>query len=245
MTPGARLSVVVPAYQEGATIVAALDRLRTSVEKLDTDFEIIVVADGCTDDTAALVRGLDDPTVKLVEYQPNRGKGYALGEGFAASSGDLIAFIDADLDIDPQGIGVLLVVLCSNRADVVVASKVHPDSNVHYPAFRRIQSRVFRLLVRVLFSLSISDSQTGLKLFRREVLTACLPRVRSTGFAFDLELLIAANDSGYKLEEAPVRLDYQFSTTTGALAVVMVLRDTLGLASRRLRSRHLTRGSRR
>jgi glycosyltransferase involved in cell wall biosynthesis len=243
MAASVMLSVVVPAYQEGATIVAALDRLRSAVEKLQLDFEIVVVADGCTDDTAQLVGGLANPAIQLVEYQPNRGKGFALTEGFAISTGELIAFIDADLDIDPSGIGVLLEVMCSSRADVVVASKVHHASQVHYPAFRRIQSRVFRALVRILFSLNISDSQTGLKLFNRDVLTTCLPRVRSTGFAFDLELLIAANDAGYQLAEAPVHLDYQFSTTTGARAVVVVLRDTLAIAARRARSRYLTRGS--
>jgi glycosyltransferase involved in cell wall biosynthesis len=232
------LSVLVPAFQESDSIIAALQELTRAVEKIPFTHEIIVIADGCTDDTANLVRSVAGPNLRLVEYQPNRGKGYALSEGFRESRGELVAFIDADLDINPDGLADLLDVMNEKHADVVVGSKVHRQSRVHYPYFRRLQSYVFRLIVRSLFSLSVTDSQTGLKLFRREVLDECLPHVRSEGFAFDLELLVAANDRGYRLAEGPVELDYKFSTTTGPRAVVSVLRDTLMLARRRRREKY-------
>jgi hypothetical protein len=92
--------------------------------------------------------------------------------------------------------------------------------------------------VRALFTLNVSDTQTGLKLFRREVLEICLPHVTSNGFAFDLELLVLANDAGFNIVEGPVQLEFNFSTTTGAHAVIDMLRELLRLERSRVRQRH-------
>jgi glycosyltransferase involved in cell wall biosynthesis len=223
------LSVVLPAYEEAPSIAAALCRLDEELRRQPRTYELIVVSDGSRDGTADVARSLGLPTVHVIDYPENRGKGYALRTGAERARGRLVAFMDADLDIHPKGLTTLVEQLESTRVDAVVASKVHPDSVVTYPRFRRLQSRVFRVLVRTLFRLDVADSQTGLKVFRSEVLATCLPRVTVEGWAFDLDLLVLASDAGYRVVEGPVTLDYQFSTTTGAAAVVATLREVWGI----------------
>lgn len=235
------LSVLVPAYGEGTTIYGALGELMATLDALPHPYEVIVVSDGSTDDTAAEARRLGSPHVTVLEYEENRGKGYALRYGFAASSGSHIAFIDADMELHPRGVERLLRILQDQDADAVVGSKIHPESKVFYPRFRRLQSRLYRVLVRQLFSLDIADTQTGLKVFRRAPLAEVIPTLRSDGFAFDLELLVEINDAGYSVVEGPVELDYRFKTTTGWSAVVDVLADTFALALRRYASRRQSR----
>lgn len=227
------LSVVVPAYREADTIAEALVRLLNVLNGLARPYEVIVVSDGNTDGTEAIVQDLGFPCVRVLHYDQNQGKGYALRHGVHHSMGELIAFIDADLDIHPEGIARFIEILETKDVDAVVASKIHPDSKVNYPVFRRVQSRVFRLLVELLFRLDVSDTQTGLKLFRREVLETCFSRVTTSGFAFDLELLVLANDAGFRVVEGPLEIDYKFSTTTGGSAVLEMLRDMTRLQRRR------------
>ena len=231
------LSVVVPAYCEESTILQTLERIVHILDSLGLPYEVIVVSDGNTDETAARAKELRSDFVRVLDYPDNKGKGYALRFGTSAAKGDLIAFIDGDLDIHPEGIVRFLEMIDDATVDAVVASKSHAESVVQYPLFRRLQSRTFRLLVRLLFDLNVSDTQTGLKLFRREVLDVCLPHVTTDGFAFDLELLVLANDAGFHVIEGPVQLDFNFSTTTGARAVVDMIRQLLRLERSRARQR--------
>jgi glycosyltransferase involved in cell wall biosynthesis len=227
------LSVVVPAFKEANTIQEAMHRLILALDDLDVVYEVIVVSDGNTDGTEERAAEVESDRIRVEHYEPNRGKGYALKHGTSFVSGEIVVFIDADLDIHPDGIVVLLDMLKDSGADAVVASKVHPKSNVSYPAFRRLQSSVLRLLVRTMFDIDISDTQTGLKVFRRPLLDRCLPHVSTSGFAFDLELLVLANDAGFTIIEGPLDLDFRFSSTTGGAAVVDILRDLFSLRRRR------------
>jgi glycosyltransferase involved in cell wall biosynthesis len=232
--PPVDLSVVLPAYQEAQVIGAALARLHEHLSAVVDSFELVVVCDGCTDGTPEAARSTGLTGVRVAEYRVNRGKGHALVTGVALARGRDIAFFDADLDLHPRA---LLAMLERRRggAQVVVGSKIHPSSTVRYPAARRVQSRVYRRLIRWWFDLDVSDTQTGAKLFDRIVLEACLPGLTSTGFAFDLELLVRAHDLGFSIEESPVDLDYQFDSRVPLHAAVQVLRDTRMIARRRRR----------
>ena len=214
-----------------------MERLLAMLDRCGYDYEVVLVSDGNTDGTEVEAQRVKSERLRVLHYEQNQGKGFAQAHGVAHAKGDLVAFIDADLDIHPAGIARYIEILHETRADAIVASKIHPESKVAYPWPRRVQSRVFRLLVEVLFRLDVSDTQTGLKLFRRDVLDACLPFVHSSGFAFDLELLVLANDAGYKIVEGLVELDFQFSSTTGVSAVVDVVRDVVHTARRRQRER--------
>ena len=128
-----------------------------------------------------------------------------------------MAFIDADGDIEPEAFTAFLRLVDLYEPDAVVGSKRHPLSHVDYPPIRRLLSWVFHLMTRTLFRLNVRDTQTGMKLFRRDVLADVLPRVRDDGYTFDLELLVAAARRGYRrIFEAPIRVGYLIREPSGS-----------------------------
>jgi len=227
-TPG--LTVIVPAYREGERIHDSLLHLLRELDTLDIDYEVLVVSDGNSDGTVAEAKRVPSARVRVLAYDVNEGKGFALMHGVRHATGDLIAFIDADMELDPSGITRCVAIQREGGWDVVVGSKRHPDSVVSYPRFRRLQSWLYQVLIRVLFHLNVRDTQTGLKLFRGDVLRAVIPLLAIKRFAFDLELLVVARKLGFgRIVEAPVQLSYRFATTTNAAAAFHALWDTAAI----------------
>jgi glycosyltransferase involved in cell wall biosynthesis len=174
----------------------------------------------------------------VVGYAQNRGKGFALRFGLAQTRGDVVSIIDADMEIAPEDIGRMVTLLHLYEADIVIGSKRHPLSQVSYPRLRRIQSSAYQLLLRALFQFNVRDTQTGLKVMRREVATRVVDVALVKRFAFDVELLALARHFGYRrVMEAPVHIDYSFQTTTSPKAVLRALWDTAAIFYR-LRLRH-------
>jgi glycosyltransferase involved in cell wall biosynthesis len=214
-------------------VVLALEEILRVLESMGISHEVILISDGSTDDTVERAEALSPRGVRVVHYEINRGKGFALRTGFATAKGEAVAYIDADLDLNPRGIVDLYRILEAERADIVVGSKVHPASRVSYPLFRRFQSQVFRRLVRTVFGLNVADTQTGLKILRRNCLEFVLDHAVIEGFAFDLELLVLLNDVGFKIVEGPIELDFRFTSSTGVADVVDVLADVWRIHRRR------------
>jgi len=224
------LSVIVPAYKEGKHIYSNLLTLKDSLDKLNRSYEIVVVADGNKDNTYQEAVKLASDTIKVYSYEKNKGKGYALKYGVERAKGQLITFIDADLDLHPKEIDTFMKLMDTHQADVVIGSKRHPESKVNYPLFRRLQSFIYQMLIGLLFNINVRDTQTGLKLFKREVLQRVLPRALVKRYAFDLELLVIAHRLGYaNIIEAPVELKYQFSSTVNLRAAWKTFWDTLAI----------------
>jgi glycosyltransferase involved in cell wall biosynthesis len=224
------LSVVVPAYREGKRIYDNLIRLVGELDKLKVAYEVVVVSDGNTDTTVSEAQRVPSTAIRVFHYPMNIGKGFALSCGVDQSTGPLVTFIDADMELDPATIGGFIEIMRASNCDAVIGSKRHPDSKVAYPTFRRFQSALYQMFVRVLFNLDVRDTQTGLKLFRREVLSQALPLLAIKRFAFDLEVLVVARYLGYrKVCEAPVRLDYQFESTVNLKSAFDVLWDTAAI----------------
>ena len=204
------LSVVVPAYKQEKTIARDLRRIKGVLDKIRYDYEVIVVVDGRVDKTFEKAKKYRSSKIKVVGYQNNYGKGYAVRYGMARARGNLIAFIDAGMDLDPNGLSMALEHFKWYQADIIIGSKRHPVSQVDYPWQRKVLSWGYQLLVRILFGLKIRDTQVGMKLFRRKVLEDVLPRLLVKKFAFDIEMLAVANRLGYKrIYEAPVRLEWK------------------------------------
>jgi glycosyltransferase involved in cell wall biosynthesis len=238
-SPGIKLSVIVPAYREARHIQENLGRLVRELDALGRIYEVIVVSDGNTDETAREAERVVSPHIKIIEYDRNMGKGYALRCGVAHSSGELVTFIDADMELDPRYIKGFIAVMESFDCDAVVGSKRHPMSTVRYPPARRFQSLMYQLLVRALFRVKVRDTQTGLKLFRRQVLEEVVPLLAIKRFAFDLELLVVARQLGYrKVMEAPIDLNYKFESTANLKASWNVLWDTAAIFYRLRILRH-------
>ena len=224
------LSVVVPAYREGTRIHDNLQRLLVELDQLNAEYEVLVVSDGNTDTTATEAARVPSPRVTVLDYPVNMGKGYALGYGVRHSTGELVTFIDADMELHPKEIRNFIELMTVRDLDIVIGSKRHPQSRVYYPAFRRLQSFVYQLLIRLLFDVGVRDTQTGLKLFRRQVLADSLPLLAVKQFAFDLELLVVARRLGYtRVGEAPIELSYHFASTISPAAVFKILWDTAAI----------------
>lgn len=229
------LSVVIPAFNEESGIAEALRRLLTVLDTDGRTYEVLVVSDGSTDETASVANGVSHPNVSVFEYSPNRGKGFALKVGIDKTTYPLVLFTDGDLDLDPSVLPSWLSILDHDEADAVVGSKVHPDSRVEYPWSRRMLSRAFRWLTRLLVGLDLGDTQTGMKILKRDVMADAARDTDSDGFAFDLELLVRMNDEGARIVEAPVILDFDFTSTVKISAGLAAVRDLIRVSRWRRR----------
>ena len=211
LEPARKLSVLMPAYNEDRHIVDNVKRVCDVVRPAGA-FEIIVIDDGSTDRTLQELEKARSiiPELKLVSLGKNVGKGHALKMGFTAAIGDYVFFLDSDLDLPPEQMKVLWETMERENSDVVIGSKRHPQSVNDYPVQRRIMSATYFFLVKIMFGLPIHDTQTGIKLFRREVLAKCFPRMLVKSFAYDLELLMLAHHYGFMIAEAPVVVKFHY-----------------------------------
>lgn len=227
--PALDLTVVIPFYNPGRAVRDTVESVIVQLRASDVSFEVIAVSDGCTDDSLLWLDQVRDPSLSVIALPCNEGKGAALRVGLQRGRGRYLGFIDADGDIDPQLWQPFIALMRLYEPDVVLGSKRHPLSEVDYPPVRRCLSWGYQQVIRVLFRLNIRDTQTGIKLVRREVLAAVLPRLVERRFSFDLELLAVARRLGFtRLFEAPIRLRHRrFTSTIGWTAVRRMAVDTL------------------
>jgi glycosyltransferase involved in cell wall biosynthesis len=216
-----RLSVVMPVFRLADDIAANLKSTAELFESHSLPAELVPVDDGSPDITGKEIlefsKGANyrHVSVRPVICPANGGKGAALRAGFAASSGEFVMLLDGDLDISPVQTPFFFSAMREAGADIVVGSKRHPASSVQYPWHRRIVSWVYFTIVRIAVGLPITDTQTGMKLFRRRMLGEALDRMLVKTYAFDLELLAIARERGAKIAEAPVVI--RFGSKFGAL----------------------------
>jgi glycosyltransferase involved in cell wall biosynthesis len=202
------LSLIIPAYKQEKTIVNDICRLNNVLKKLSFNYEIILVVDGC-DNTYKSALRIKNSKVRIFKYKKNHGKGYAVRFGVNKAKGDVIGFIDGGRDINPISIYSLLDVIKKNNADIVVGSKLHPESKIDYPLFRRVLSWGYRNMTYLIFGFNVKDTQVGLKFFKRDVAKKVFAKAKVNGFAFDVEALAIANLLGYKkIYDAPVKLNF-------------------------------------
>ena len=187
---GPALSIVVPARNEADNLPVLAERIRAAIAGR-WDYELVVVDDGSTDGTVAVAvsLGLTHPVVVFSRAGPP-GKGFAIADGFAASGGRIVCMIDADLQYPPEAIPAMVASVDSGRADVVVANRLVHETGVG----RRMLSRLSCRLLQKLHGLDL-DVQSGLKVIRRAVLDRV--DLHPNGWAFDLELLVAARAAGF------------------------------------------------
>lgn len=230
-----RISILMPAYQLEDTIGPNIDRVAAVVDDW-ADVEVIVIDDGSTDATRqnAAVAAADHPTVTVIGYAPNRGKGGAIRAGFEESTGDTIVFLDSDLDLPPEQLADFLATMDESGVDALVGAKRASMTAGHYPSSRKILSRIFALVNRVLFRLPVEETQTGLKAFRRTALETTLPNLQILRYAFDLELLVRVHKAGFTIAEGPVTLSENSSSGLSITTLWEMGRDTIRIWYRSL-----------
>lgn len=228
------VSIIIPAFMQEKTIEADLSYIKSVLEVLRYDYEIIVVVDGKNDRTFEKAKTMQSSKLTVLGYLQNRGKGFAIRYGMMRTRGDIIGFIDSGMDLNPNGLSMLLEHFEWYNADIIVGSKRHPASKVNYPISRRIISFFSQILIKVLFGLEVRDTQVGMKFFRRDVIEDILPRLLVKKFAFDIEILAVSYYLGHKrIFEAPIELNFDLQASVLSknilLELVRTFIDTLAI----------------
>lgn len=224
------LSLITPVFNE-PNIHKNLPIIDQELANTGLAYEIIAVNDGSDAVTTTLLNSVSLPRLRTFTYASNKGKGFALRYAFSQSQGDLVCFMDADLQLHPHQIALFTSLMNLLDADVVIGSKRHSMSKVEYGPRRRLYSWGYQQLVKLLFNLNLTDTQVGLKLFRRHVMEEVMPRLVVKQWAFDLELLVVAKHLGFnRILEAPVNLTWkEGESNINWRAIPAIIQDTLAI----------------
>lgn len=227
------LSLIIPAYNQEKNIVNNIINIKLVLDDIRYRYEIIIVIDGMIDQSFVKLKKANIPHTRCFAFNKNQGKSFAIRYGMQQAKGDYIMFLDAGAEIDPNGISMLLEHMEWYDADIIVGSKRHPASYINYSLSRKILSYGYYYLVKILFGINVRDTQAGIKIFKKQVLEKILPRLLEKKFAGDLEMLVAAKQSGFiRIFEAPIKLDYHFGGVTSAAtldSIFHILIDTFAI----------------
>jgi dolichyl-phosphate beta-glucosyltransferase len=223
------ISIVVPAFNEQSRIRPTLETICSFMDDSNRDYEIIVVNDGSTDDTlqAAEAIAASGKPLTVVDYAPNRGKGYAVRQGVMKAVKDSVLMTDADLAAPIDQLLKLEAAL-EEGFDVVVGSREAAGAvlPVEQPFYRRLGGRTLNLAIRALAVPGIRDTQCGFKLFRTGAARAIFEKATINDFGFDIEALYLARKTGQRIKEVGIRWSHQEGSTVRPIRDgLRVLRD--------------------
>ena len=200
-------SIVIPAYNESARIGRTLSEVIRSIEKNGWNAEVLVVNDGSTDDTTAIVQSFATahPIIRLIENEGNRGKGYSVRHGMLAAAGSIVMFTDADLS-SPMDEAERLFAALREGADVAIGSRwlERKRQTIHQPLYRQFFGRCFNAVTRMVMRLPFADTQCGFKAFTSSAAQTIFQLQRIERWGFDPEILFIALKRGYTVREVAV-----------------------------------------
>ena len=237
------LSIVIPAYNEERRLPATLDVVFNWLDASPyRDAEVLVVDDGSTDSTAAVMesRAAREPRLVLMQNPGNRGKGFAIRHGMLQAKGDWILFSDADLSAPIDELPKLLAAAQEKSAAIVIGSRALDRSliGVHQSQWREMSGILFNRIMRLLTGLPFADTQCGFKLFRRDAARRVFPLQRLDGFSFDVEDLFVAHTLGIPTIEVPVRWNNVEGTKVGMMQGIASFADLLRIRWNWLQGRY-------
>ncbi len=227
-----RYSIVIPCYNEAAHIGALLRRVDTTL--CNTDHEIIVMIDGCTDNTSNVIHTAMQsmPAVRLLESRHRLGKGGAIRRGVLDATGEYICFIDGDNEIDPQYIINAFMALEKGKDDIVIGNRYSRGSMYRTTIARHITSHTYRGIIWLLFGISLSDTQAGLKAFTRAAGRRLFHASTTSGYAFDIDILMHARSMGYRVTEIPIKQHFKGTTSITTTHILEMIADTCSIYNR-------------
>ena len=227
-------SVVIPAYNEEKTVARALRETAAVFDPLVKEYEIIVVDDGSSDATAAIVNSLSAelPAVRLLRHAANGGKGKAVRTGVMNAQGQSILFLDCDLATHPREAPAFIERM--DDFDIAIGTRRHADSIIvrSQPWYRVLYGRAINFFIRRLVKLPYYDTQCGFKMFRAEAAKDIFGELGPARWTFDVELLMRAHANGYKIIELPVTWTNGKTSRVRASEVVFDLWYLLKLKNR-------------
>lgn len=203
------LSVVIPAYNERERLKRFVPGIVEFLQSKAQPFEIVVVNDGSKDDTAEVARGLAKtfPALRLVDLQPNRGKGGAVKAGMLDARGQYVLFTDADQSTPIGEVDKLLAKMAQDGYDMAIGSRSMPGARVEQPQawYRALAGKLFGFGTKLFCIRGIYDTQCGFKAMTHEVAQRVFPQVTSNSAIFDIEMLVVATRAGYRVAEVAVQ----------------------------------------
>jgi dolichyl-phosphate beta-glucosyltransferase len=203
------LSVVIPAYNERERLTRFAPGIVEFLQSKGQAFEIIVVNDGSADDTAAVARELSKtfPMLRLIDLNPNRGKGGAVKAGMLEAQGNYVLFTDADQSTPITEVCKLLDAMEHGGYDVAIGSRSMPGARVELPQvwYRALAGKLFGIGTRFFCISGIHDTQCGFKAMKHDVAQKVFPQVTSNSAIFDIEMQVVATREGYRIAEIPVK----------------------------------------
>lgn len=201
------LSIVIPAFNEEDRLQAAIRKTLDFLVNQSFKAELIIVCDGCTDNTAEISRKFinENTNIRVIEYSPNRGKGYAVKTGVMNSNGDLILFMDADYAVPIETMKDFINQV-ENGYDIVIGARGLKNTKIikHQNFFRELAGKVFGQLQKFILKIPFDDTQCGFKLFKKNTAVKLFGEIKFDCSYFDAELIYLAYKKGYKIKEMPV-----------------------------------------
>jgi glycosyltransferase involved in cell wall biosynthesis len=202
------LTIVIPAYNEEKRIEKTLTKVGRYLAKKDIDVEVLIVVNNTTDNTVNIIKNLQTkyPFIKYTNIHKAIGKGGALSVGFRKSTGKYVAFMDADGASSVAQLNKLYRKISTNEdIDIVIANRYDKDSRINdLPFYRKVFSRLFNLVTRLVFRLPYSDTQCGLKIFKAEHAKQFSKMIISKKWTIDLNLLLLAKRLDLKVVSVPI-----------------------------------------
>jgi dolichyl-phosphate beta-glucosyltransferase len=233
------LSVIIPAYNEAERLPPTLASIRRFLEGWGQSYEILVVDDGSTDETAERARQAGGRVVTVFANGRNRGKGHSVRRGMLAATGNFRLMCDADLSTPIEEFPRLLSRLDEGH-DVAIGSRALPDSRVEVrqPLYRESLGRLYNRLVRLLFLSGLHDTQCGFKLFTASAARLSFEPARLDGFSFDVETLFIARRRGLKIAEVAVTWRNHAASRVGMARGALAFFDLLRIRANDLAGRY-------
>ena len=222
----------MPVYNGRHYIANSIRLVSNYMNKLGYPYEIIIVDDGSTDGTHLVAKKHLNDHMRIIRYEKNRGKGFAFTIGALKATGDITILLDSDLDVPPHQIKNLVDTIQKTNADIVITNKWHPQSKTIATPTRRFLSLSYNALVRLLTGLKLQDTQTGAKAFKTKKLQKIIKHLYVKRYAFDVELLLVAQNLKYKIDQIPSSKPIKLTTKFKTKEIIRMLLELLSITYR-------------